>query len=650
MKPKHVLFTLALLLGAVSCKEDETLDIRVETVPVTRIYYNPETDKTEVTVSARISGDISAVQEKGFIWSKEDPFATSKLLVPAEEDFEVTFDDLEKDKTYYVKAYVRTREKDFYGEYLSFVASTEVSLQDITDPVTDVMGTSVAARGQIVSDGGAEIESYGAYIGTSSAPFDRKVEGGALDGDGRFTVDIRSLTPEKPYVLTLYAENAHGESRTEPRSFSTKAITAPAARLDPEEPFSTVKGSTLTVHAAITDYGNDIDTRYGVKYGLDADALDKTVFGTELGETGQYTIPLTGLTPLTTYYVAAYAENTSGAFTGAPQSVQTINEGAPTVETSDLTRQTDYLDDRAVLKGRMTDDGSREITSYGFYIGTSANNMQKKEATGMDEEGNFTLSVEELTPNTRYYYRAYAVNTEESKASEPKTFQTGITDRDVYVRDASMNFTTERLVYWTLDPIPAEVNGTPVQLIFLDRNLGATKVAETPDFDNLATGGYYKWGSDEMQVSAAMAEGIKLNEKLPTVGGKPFNGWDAQPYYSESETVTWTSLYTAEPVKAKNPCPKGFHVPSRAEWHAAMLATGVSNEASYLSTFKICKTGSFKADGTLVVTHVARLWTDDGIMKGTIPQAECISSNNPTVQTQGLDRNFSATIRCVKDY
>ena len=76
-----------------------------------------------------------------------------------------------------------------------------------------------------------------------------------------------------------------------------------------------------------------------------------------------------------------------------------------TVEPSEITQKT------ITCGGNITSDGGEEIIIAGIYWSTSANpSIKDKHTNDTKELGSFTSNLTGLTPNTKYYIRAYAYN------------------------------------------------------------------------------------------------------------------------------------------------------------------------------------------------------------------------------------------------
>lgn len=127
------------------------------------------------------------------------------------------------------------------------------------------------------------------------------------------------------------------------------------------------------------------------------------------GGLGVFSSNISGLISGTKYYVRAYATNEQGTGYGNEVSFTTLS--APTVTTNAVTV---YTHNSAECGGNVTSDGGKAITEKGICRAASETqpaedcpNQTKHTETGT---GPFTIPITDLTPNTKYYVRAYAVN------------------------------------------------------------------------------------------------------------------------------------------------------------------------------------------------------------------------------------------------
>lgn len=75
--------------------------------------------------------------------------------------------------------------------------------------------------------------------------------------------------------------------------------------------------------------------------------------------------------------------------------------------------------------GAVTDDGNAEITSYGVYWGVNPNpSVSDFLKGGVGFNNDFTCELSGLKPSTKYYYRAFANNSEGTGYGEVKSFIT----------------------------------------------------------------------------------------------------------------------------------------------------------------------------------------------------------------------------------
>ena len=138
---------------------------------------------------------------------------------------------------------------------------------------------------------------------------------------------------------------------------------------------------------------------------------------------GVFTSALTGLSE-GTYYVRAYATNSTGTGYGAQASF-TIRATAlsPIVTTAGVTNITTVA---AHSGGTVNSDGGccsdcRGVCWNSRGLPTTADNFTT-DGTGV---GSFSSSLNNLSANTMYYVRAYAVNSVGTSYGEQVTFTTG---------------------------------------------------------------------------------------------------------------------------------------------------------------------------------------------------------------------------------
>lgn len=156
-----------------------------------------------------------------------------------------------------------------------------------------------------------------------------------------------------------------------------------------------------------SDNGSKVTDR-GICWSLKPNpTLKDSVIKDEGDGTGTFNIDLTNLNSSTTYYVCAFATNAGGTAYGNELSFTTQNGliGISTDAASSITRTS------ATIAGTISGDGGSNITERGIYWSTSANSTisGQKIAIG-NGTGNFSKEMNNLTPNTTYYFCSFATN------------------------------------------------------------------------------------------------------------------------------------------------------------------------------------------------------------------------------------------------
>ncbi len=123
---------------------------------------------------------------------------------------------------------------------------------------------------------------------------------------------------------------------------------------------------------------------------------------------GSFTSSITSLTPNTSYFARAYATNENGTAYGISFSFTTTAATKPELTTSSI----GIVSGSSVISGgNITSDGGVTITSRGVCWSTSPNpTVSDSKTTDGAGTGNFTSNVAGLTLGTKYYIRAYAIN------------------------------------------------------------------------------------------------------------------------------------------------------------------------------------------------------------------------------------------------
>jgi hypothetical protein len=317
--------------------------------------------------------------------------------------------------TYYVRAYATNEDGTGYGNQIVFTTLTVPTV--ITSAVSNISYTSATSGGNVTDDGGASVTARGVCWSTSQNPTISNSHTTNGSGTGSFISNITGLNPNTTYYVRAFATNIFGIGYGNQISFTTLQITLPTVTTSS---ITNITSTTATSGGNVTNDGGGTVTARGVCWGTSQNptiAGNHTTNGSGLGS---FTSQITGLNPSTTYYVRAYATNSSGTAYGNQINFETID--FPTVTTNSVTNITTTT---ATSGGNVIDDGGSIVTARGVCWSTSPNptisNSHTIDGSGL---GNFVSNISGLNSNTTYYVRAYATNNAGNAYGNQVNFET----------------------------------------------------------------------------------------------------------------------------------------------------------------------------------------------------------------------------------
>ena len=273
-----------------------------------------------------------------------------------------------------------------------------------TTAVSGITISTATSGGNITSDGRAEITARGVCWGTTSKPTITGSKTTDGKGTGSFSSSLTGLSPNTMYYVRAYATNSAGTAYGNEVSFTTNPIVAATLTTTA---VSQIAATTAVSGGNITADGGGAITARGVCWNTSTNPTTANSKTTDATGTGVFTSNLTNLLPGTTYYVKAYATNSAGTAYGNEVTFKTLAV-VPTVTTTAATAVTTT---GATSGGNVTADGGSPVTARGVCWATTANPVatgnHTTDGTGL---GTFPSTITGLTPNTKYYLRAYATN------------------------------------------------------------------------------------------------------------------------------------------------------------------------------------------------------------------------------------------------
>lgn len=417
-----------------------------------------------------------------------------------------------------------------------------------------------------------------------------KTSAESLSGSA-FSVTLTDLQAETTYYARAYAETADGISTGEEISFTTLAAGAQAVLPEIRTPeVSDISPESATVSSAVEVTEAAGVSERGICYSTEPEpTVDDTRIPDAESGFGEFSVSLGNLTDGTTYYVRAYAVSPAGvAYSGEVSFMARFVPKAPVV--AFVSEKAEDIDFRtATVTIRIVDNGGEVPSEYGVAYGTDPDNLNlhyNETANAIGEDGTARIDISGLEENTTYYIKARALNSSGEGFSENVLhFHTAIDGGD-------------GLKYYVMEPISVTINGVRTELEFLDRNLGATRVAESKD-DYEAYGWMFQWGRradghQKVTWTSASAGTFDLGTAANSEAPADRITGDNSPFYQAASTTDWVknpNVATAEDTRlnwywgakeedpmyatggTNNPCPEGFRVPKAIEW------TGITNIA-----------------------------------------------------------------------
>ncbi|MFC2129444.1 fibrobacter succinogenes major paralogous domain-containing protein [Bacteroidota bacterium] len=287
-----------------------------------------------------------------------------------------------------------------------------------TDEVRDVSYTSCVLKGTLIDLGEYGIGGYGWCYSTETEPtVDDLVKNlGEVAAPGTYTDTLTFLLPNTTYYVRAYAQDKISAHYGEQLSFTTlEQSVAALTTIDVSE----ITSSSANSGGNISNDGGAPVTQRGVCWAIHTDPEyiengDVTNDGSG-SDPGSFSSMISSLEQGREYFVRAYAINSVGIGYGNELSFSTLtNAAVPTVMTN--TSASDVTSTAATVTGSVENDGGAAVSEKGIVYGINTDpevddgeSLIIKDGSGL---GGITADLTGLTPETVYYARAYALNSE----------------------------------------------------------------------------------------------------------------------------------------------------------------------------------------------------------------------------------------------
>lgn len=400
---------------------------RFTTLDVTDI--NIESGSAVMNALIEFAGDPEYI-ERGFTYSEDNAPDIDDIKITASGsgtgEYHVKVNNLELDKEYFVRSYVRTSVDVYYGNEISFVTATslaEVTLVNASDPNT--IDGSVVFTADITNIGNPAYTERGFVYSLSNNPSvnDSKVvvEG---SGAGEYSTKVSGLSLDREYHLRAYVINKAGISYSSNEEIFCIKTSPAEVEINDVSNKNTTDGSVV-FNGGITYEGSPAYTERGFVYSLSNNPTinDNKIIIDGKG-IGAYSTKVSGLELDRTYYLRSYAINASGTSYSKNEIPFCISTTAPSVKISDIT-DLDLNNRSATIISNVISVGDPAYTERGVVYGlnnspTSSSNVVLP--VSGEGAGTYNAYITSLELRKSYYVWAYVISNGKAYYSKVKTF------------------------------------------------------------------------------------------------------------------------------------------------------------------------------------------------------------------------------------
>lgn len=369
--------------------------------------------------SASAGGNISSkggdtITQRGVCWSTHalptlaDNYTTDGLGIGS---FNSRLIPLLPDTTYYLRAYATNSFGTAYGSELVFrTLSGSGNLPTVTTTsLSDTTGYSVKSGGEVTSDGGSAVVARGICWASGVTPtinHSFTIDG---SGAGSFNSKATKLLASTTYFVRAYATNSAGTSYG--NAYSVTTYGWPVVKI---LEISDIRPGSYHIRGTVVDSAGLNISEIGIALGenLYPTAEEDTRFTLanvsqfEAGYTDNRSQPFP-LVSNTKYFLRAYTKSLAGIIYGDTVSI-VMAPAYPEVETYN---PKEVKGKSAIVGGYVASKDGAPITLRGIAYGTNAHlDLNSDTVLSSSDTGSFYLTLDSLTPNTKYYFKAFAMN------------------------------------------------------------------------------------------------------------------------------------------------------------------------------------------------------------------------------------------------
>lgn len=395
-------------------------------------YQQPTVETKSIdeikSFTAKVSGSViedgGLTTTRGLCWSlnaNPDTSVNTKTFSGTGYGvYQVNITGLQANTTYHVRAFAFNNMGISYGADSTFTTKIPTLPAVLTDGYLNIYTDSVWYQGKVISDGNDQVTERGFVWSLNPYPttaLSTKLIKGS--GTGSFNGMISGLNPGTTYHIRAYAINSQGTAYGADSTFTTLPVSPPTVETGK---ITNITGNSANIGGTVSFDGRRPVTAKGVCWSTSPNpTISLNTKTDEGGGTGSFTSSLNNLSPSTTYHVRAYATNSVGTAYGADSTFTTASP--PTVIINSIQNISYYS---ANCISEVISDGGMPVTERGICFGTNSNpdiNSAVKIKIGSGT-GQFSTQLNNLSPNTLYHVRAYAINQVDTSYSADSSFRT----------------------------------------------------------------------------------------------------------------------------------------------------------------------------------------------------------------------------------
>ena len=273
----------------------------------------------------------------------------------------------------------------------------------------DCSDESLKLTSKVPSGSEKLVDECGFYYGEDESLADATKIAGSMEVN-EFAIDLPERNYGTTYYICSYVTNGHGsEIRSAINSYNLKPLKE-YIEFEPVELVSYSKAARKADVAFSADIWNGVSvSETGVCFGVTTSPSEdgRHQEGT-LSEEGVVTVTLSNFDVDTQYYLRAYVKD--GEYTAYGEVIPLIIKLTPPTLSSVIVSSVES--NSALFSSSVTNNGGDPVSEVGFYYSTDEA-VDVETATKVNEpysEASFDLQANELAANTKYYVKAYAVN------------------------------------------------------------------------------------------------------------------------------------------------------------------------------------------------------------------------------------------------